>query len=125
MPIAARRVPEQTRGAAARGLGARQGVLTAAYAAHPERFVKGRPQPADLPQAVWINDADRFRQDPTVQLVVRDPHRRAAADTAPTGTESQHPICDALLDDVLVTCILRLDPNPNVENVVDLIVRRR
>ena len=33
----------------------RQLVLAAAYAAHPERFVKGRPQPADLPTAVWIN----------------------------------------------------------------------
>jgi putative transposase len=33
----------------------RQRVLAAAYAAHPERFVKGRPQPADLPTAVWIN----------------------------------------------------------------------
>jgi putative transposase len=33
----------------------RQTVLAAAYAAHPERFVKGRPHPADLPQAVWIN----------------------------------------------------------------------
>jgi putative transposase len=33
----------------------RQQVLAAAYAAHPERFVKGRPQPADLPTAVWIN----------------------------------------------------------------------
>ena len=33
----------------------RQRVLVAAYAAHPERFVKGRPQPADLPTAVWIN----------------------------------------------------------------------
>jgi len=33
----------------------RQHVLAAAYAAHPERFVNGRPQPADLPQAVWIN----------------------------------------------------------------------
>ena len=30
-------------------------VLAAAYAAHPERFVKGAPKPADLPQAVWIN----------------------------------------------------------------------
>jgi putative transposase len=30
-------------------------VLTAAYAAHPERFVNGTPQPAALPQAVWIN----------------------------------------------------------------------
>jgi len=33
----------------------RQDVLTAAYARHPERFVKGRPQPADLPTAVWLN----------------------------------------------------------------------
>jgi putative transposase len=33
----------------------RQHVLAAAYAAHPERFVMGRPHPADLPQAVWIN----------------------------------------------------------------------
>jgi putative transposase len=33
----------------------RQQVLAAAYATHPERFVKGRPQPADLPNAVWIN----------------------------------------------------------------------
>jgi putative transposase len=30
-------------------------VLTAAYAAHPERFVNGTPQPAALPQTVWIN----------------------------------------------------------------------
>jgi len=33
----------------------RQQVLAAAYAAHPERFVNGRPQLADLPTAVWIN----------------------------------------------------------------------
>ena len=33
----------------------RDRVLTAAYAAHPERFVNGRPHPADLPNAVWIN----------------------------------------------------------------------
>ena len=30
-------------------------VLTAAYARHPERFVRGRPAPAPLPAAVWIN----------------------------------------------------------------------
>jgi putative transposase len=33
----------------------RERVLAAAYAAHPERFVNGRPHPADLPTAVWIN----------------------------------------------------------------------
>jgi putative transposase len=33
----------------------RQKVLDVAYAAHPERFVKGAPVPAQLPVAVWIN----------------------------------------------------------------------
>ncbi len=33
----------------------RQQVLAAAYAAHPERFVKHPPVPAQLPAAVWIN----------------------------------------------------------------------
>jgi len=33
----------------------RQAVLRAAYERHPERFVKGRPAPAPLPPAVWIN----------------------------------------------------------------------
>ena len=33
----------------------RDRVLSVAYAAHPERYVNGRPHPADLPNAVWIN----------------------------------------------------------------------
>jgi putative transposase len=33
----------------------RQQVLQAAYQEHPERFVKGLPNPPTLPQAVWIN----------------------------------------------------------------------
>lgn len=33
----------------------RQQVLTAAFDAHPERFVKGTPVVAGPPQAVWIN----------------------------------------------------------------------
>jgi putative transposase len=33
----------------------RQQVLAAAYAAHPERFVKHPPVPAQLPVTVWIN----------------------------------------------------------------------
>jgi putative transposase len=33
----------------------RQQVLAAVYAAHPERFVKHAPVPAQLPVAVWIN----------------------------------------------------------------------
>lgn len=33
----------------------RQQVLQAAYAAHPERFVRRMPTPPELPSAVWIN----------------------------------------------------------------------
>lgn len=33
----------------------RQAVLQQAYAIHPQRFVKGLPQPPPLPTAVWIN----------------------------------------------------------------------
>jgi putative transposase len=34
---------------------ARATVLAAAYAAHPERFPRGVPQPATCPNEVWIN----------------------------------------------------------------------
>ena len=34
---------------------ARQATLTAAYLAHPERFVLREPKPLSLPTAVWIN----------------------------------------------------------------------
>jgi putative transposase len=33
----------------------RQAVLQHAYQTHPERFVRGQPQPTKLPEAVWIN----------------------------------------------------------------------
>ena len=42
-------------GAAARLFAERQQTLNTAYAAHPERFVKGTPRPPVLPSAVWIN----------------------------------------------------------------------
>ena len=34
---------------------ARRQVLTAAYAAHPERFVRRPPEPPAVSEAVWIN----------------------------------------------------------------------
>jgi putative transposase len=40
----------------------RADVLNAAYAAHPERFVRKPPQPPALPTAVWINEP---KEDPT------------------------------------------------------------
>ncbi len=36
----------------------RQRILEAAWAAHPERFVRGIPKPSPLPEAVWINPPD-------------------------------------------------------------------
>jgi putative transposase len=42
-------------GQAAALLEKRQGVLDAAYAAHPERFVKKTPTVQSLPDTVWIN----------------------------------------------------------------------
>ena len=36
-------------------LAARQDVLSLAYAAHPERFVKHPPAPEALPAEAWIN----------------------------------------------------------------------
>ena len=38
---------------------ARANVLTAAYAAHPERFVRQPPAPPPLPAASWINRPDQ------------------------------------------------------------------
>jgi putative transposase len=43
---------------------ARAGVLAAAHAAHPERFVRQVPQPPELPLAAWINQPKK-KEDST------------------------------------------------------------
>lgn len=49
--------PEQVHYGRAQGLREqRSRILGAAYAAHPERFVRGLPVPPKLPTAVWINE---------------------------------------------------------------------
>jgi putative transposase len=48
---------------------ARQAVLDAAYAAHPDRFIKGPPLAPKLPSAVWINK-------PRVTIESGDSHTR-------------------------------------------------
>ena len=68
----------------------RQHVLAAAYTAHPERFVKGQPQPADLPTAVWINPPAK---KPTAQECPRrdDRHRGRPAGRPDSGRG--RPLC--------------------------------
>jgi putative transposase len=56
-------------GRATERLAARGIVLDAAYAAHPERFVRRPPRPASPPTAVWINPPSA-----TALLTVEDRH---------------------------------------------------
>jgi len=61
----------------------RKQVLLAAYAAHPERFVKGTPQPAELPSAVWINPPEK-----------QTPHQDAPGSTQTSSDDPRvHPVC--------------------------------
>ena len=56
----------------------RQGVLAMAYAAHPERFVRGKPTSPDLPNAVWINPP-AARQGQIIKAVGCDGQQEAVA----------------------------------------------
>ncbi len=66
-------------GKASEVLAKRQEVLSTAYVAHPERFVRGRPRAGRVPEAVWINppagrSAERgleaaIESDPTITVV--------------------------------------------------------
>jgi putative transposase len=79
----------------------RGAVLDAAFSAHPERFTRGRPTPAVLPDAVWINKpttpapqlvtpelAQETSASPTSALTfqdhTRDPDSRARLGSEPT-----------------------------------------
>ena len=57
-------------GAASSLFAQRQQVLRLAYAAHPERFVKGQPTPPALPAAVWINPPQPATESAAVVVAV-------------------------------------------------------
>ena len=59
----------------------RQAVLHAAYERHPERFVKGTPIHAPLPNAVWINP-------PALQTVT-------VSAQSPTKNENENSLCQS------------------------------
>jgi putative transposase len=65
-------------GQASAVLAKREEVLTAAYVAHPERFVRGRPRAGQVPQAVWINPpAPSFEVEPPSLPIHFFPNRAA------------------------------------------------
>jgi len=62
----------------------RRQVLSAAFAAHPERFVAGTPLPPARPTAVWINPPKKSSDEP--DLVSQRDRDQNFAFTAPTRT---------------------------------------
>lgn len=71
----------------------RQAVLRHAYQTHPERFVRGQPQPTQLPEAVWINPppstsetAAPARQIATIQVASAPGADQLASSTARRDT---------------------------------------
>lgn len=44
----------------------RSAALLQAFAAHPERFVKGKPKPLELPKAAWINEPKKTEPEHSV-----------------------------------------------------------
>jgi putative transposase len=71
-------------GRSAQVIAVRQAAMTAAYAAHPERFVRKPPVIAQLPEAVWINP-------PTTKELLQD----SSGTTIATSLDlSYHPISE-------------------------------
>jgi len=75
-------------------LAERQRVLDAAYATHPERFVKGPPRVAQPPSTVWINPPlDAPGPDPALpgQGHAVEPGSRGAEGPAPAALDPGEP----------------------------------
>lgn len=74
---------------------ARRAVLSKAYEAHPERFVRGQPEPPKVPEEVWINPPASVKEDPTPPVVVP---ASGTAGSSPTGGSLSRPTSEASLD---------------------------
>jgi putative transposase len=70
----------------------RQQALDAAYAAHPERFVGGRPTPPQLPKEVWINQPKQAHDE------AAHPAGPAASDRQPGAQAGSRAKSEASLD---------------------------
>jgi hypothetical protein len=64
----------------------RQTVLTRAYKAHPERFVRSAPVPPLPPTAAWINRPENGRTTDNEAVIVASPSVEV-----PHGQLLQHP----------------------------------
>ena len=72
-------------------------VLAQAYGRHPERFVRGVPQPAALPTAAWINKPQTGLTTPHISATPEnDALSGLRSDDRPPGRESSTPESGAL-----------------------------
>lgn len=69
----------------------RQQVLDAAYAAHPERFARGRPTPAALPKEVWINQP-QSKQETITMAAESVPSEPQAATQPEPAQDANEPL---------------------------------
>jgi putative transposase len=72
-------------------LARREKVLGAAYAAHPERFVRRPPKPLALPEAVWINPPVQSDAPGGPRIDDRDPARGSATPLDAESGRDAHP----------------------------------
>jgi putative transposase len=79
-------------GLATRIIEARQRTLDAAYAAHPERFVRSRPLASQLPQEVWINPPDAGGTGPERPTAPMSQKRKAVGASLSDDLRSPRPV---------------------------------
>jgi len=104
-------------GRASKVLAARQDVLLASYAAHPERFVHKPPSPLALPKAVWINPPS---SSPSLPLDKNEKGPPKTDDSRKPDAPSAHPrsgysspgCVPAEPDSVLPDTVILLDSSP-------------
>jgi putative transposase len=72
----------------------RAAVLQAAYVAHPERFVRGRPTPQAPPREVWINRPTVLRDAAAPSASATPPARSAGGGTEVQGLGGAAPVAD-------------------------------
>jgi putative transposase len=82
----------------------RRQVLSAAYAEHPERFVRGLPSVAEVPAAVWINapkseqEPEKNKDEAVVVVAAVDPvgrpERSGGLSTSPRPVPSAHRVVE-------------------------------
>jgi putative transposase len=84
-------------------------VLQYAYQRHPERYVKGLPQPPQLPQAVWINPPTPIQPSSDSSLVLAQPTDHLEDGCIPLAaslTSNQNPTIIPTLSSFQESCAL-------------------